>query len=63
MIRGASTVLGPFQVVLVAQDMGAGEAGLDVVLNRSYARSGWEWLVRAALEFGCEVEPSVQWGR
>ena len=59
--RGASTVLGPFSVVLIVGEGPAGEREVDVVFNRSYARSGWEWLVRASLEFSCEVRPSQGW--
>ena len=54
--RGASTVLGPFSVVINCDT-----TGYEVVFNRTYARSGWEWLAHAALEFGLEVQAARPW--
>lgn len=54
---GASTVLGPFSVVILRR-----ANGYDVLFSRSYARSGFEWLLRASHEFGCEVLPADDWG-
>lgn len=54
--RSASTVLGPFSIWLLRDP-----DGYDVIFNRSYARSGWEWLARASLEFGLEVRASKAW--
>ena len=53
---GASSVLGPFSVVIMRD-----AAGYEVVFNRTYARSGWEWLVRSSLEFGVEIQAAQPW--
>lgn len=49
-----ATNLGPFAVVIHA--LGSAD-GFDVYLMRSFAQSAWEWLLEAAAEYGCRVEP------
>jgi heterotetrameric sarcosine oxidase gamma subunit len=51
-----STVLGPYSVVLVRA-----EHAFHIVFSRTYARSGWAWLVEGAQEFSLRFRAPHAW--